>query len=109
MHGVQSKVGKIAAQLKEGKTAEELVKRARKRAKAHEVKQGSPKRLRLLSKKKPESSKVEQAMTGDEQMAIDLYEATQEKRRKVTLIDFGIEVELLLIFCTTLGSGRRKQ
>ena len=81
---VQSKVGKIAAQLKEGKTAEELVKRARKRAKAHEVKQGSPKRLRLLSKKKPESSKVEQAMTGDEQMAIELYEATQEKRRKVT-------------------------
>ena len=74
------------------------MKRARKRAKAHEVKQGSPKRLRLLNKKKQESSKVEQTMTGDEQMAIDLYEATQEKRRKVILIDFGIEVELLLIF-----------
>ena len=59
------------------------MKKARKRAKAQEAKQKSPKRLRLLSKTKSESDKIEQAMTGDEQMAIEMYEATQEKRRKV--------------------------
>ena len=62
------------------------MKRARKRAKAQEVKQKAPKRLKLLTKKKSESDKIEQAMTGDEQMAIEMYEATQEKRRKVTVI-----------------------
>ena len=74
--------------MREGKTAEELVKRARKRAKAQAVKQKSPKRLRLLSKKKSGSGAIEQAMTGDEQMAIELYEATQEKRRKVRFKQF---------------------
>ena len=70
------------------------MKRARKRAKAQEAKQKSPKRLRLLSKKKSESDKIEQAMTGDEQMAIDMYEATQEKRRKVTVIDSQLMFEV---------------
>ena len=77
------------------------MKRARKRAKAQEAKQKSPKRLRLLSKKKSESDKIEQAMTGDEQMAIDMYEATQEKRRKVTVIDSQLmfEVTKMDLYC----------
>ena len=69
--------------MREGKSAEELVKRARKRAKAEAVRKRSPKRLRLLAKQQPESGLAQHAMTGDEQMAIDMYEAAREKRRKV--------------------------
>ena len=79
------------------------MKRARKRAKAQEVKQKAPKRLKLL-RKKSESNEMEQAMTGDEQMAIEMYEATQEKRRKVRVISLGancpnFDFIALMLFC----------
>jgi len=94
---VMEQVGKIAAQLREGKTAEELVKRARKRAKAKQEsakQESAPKRLRLLSKKKSESGgKMEQAMTGDEQMAIEMYEAAHGGKRRKVLAEDSSESE----------------
>jgi len=92
---VMEQVGKIAAQLREGKTAEELVKRARKRAKAQAAakQESAPKRLRLLSKKKSESGKMEQAMTGDERMAIEMYEAAHGKRKRKVLAEDSSDSE----------------
>ncbi len=85
---VMEQVAELREQLESGMGIKEIVKKARKRAKAEEKKASkpAPKRLKLLDNKNDvheRKKKVHFELTGDEQLAVDMFEAAQQKRRVI--------------------------